>query len=611
MRTIGFACLIFASTGLAVSATQNSWIDGSGDYGPVSGWGEAYWYGSGVASVPGTGALTLGREVANPECNFIASLSPWPKHAALADLNGDGHLDVISCNAWGQMIVSLNTDGTGENWESQVIDVTYGTDSKSVFPADVDNDGDIDVLYGNRWESCCMENSNGLGTLWERHHIDDHEYLNKVMGFDYDDDGDVDAVVLSQSPSQIQLYTNNAGSADSWEFDQAVSGMHDPRWYQIGDMNGDGKQDLCYGGRNKSGQTSMTGWIENRYPEPWVNNGMSPYRPSWGAVIHDWDCDGDLDIMMPVFFSSLDRTFLRLFLNTDGLGLEWDVVTIQIIDTGGAGLVEVLDFDSDGDMDILGYYAWRKEEVFLLENVCGYDQPYVMHTLFKSNGYCFPYSTGDFNEDGFQDLLFIQWESEPGSVEWMHFIQEAEIGSAESSVLYLGNDPGWDQFNWNSSNPSGSQTAFQVRSSDDFEDMGLWSDTLFSPGSLQGVLEENDSYFQYRTILSAGSGESPLLEDVTLTWNPLGLSEGNEGSAINLVPLQNPSQGATAITFTLPERGMITLQVFDLAGRLENSISVICNQGVNEHVFQELPAGVHFCRLSCADGECTVKLLVN
>jgi hypothetical protein len=55
---------------------------------------------------------------------------------------------------------------------------------------------------------------------------------------------------------------------------------------------------------------------------------------------------------------------------------------------------------------------------------------------------------------------------------------------------------------------------------------------------------------------------------------------------------------------------MISLQVFDLSGRLETSIQEVFSEGMNEFVFHGLPAGVHFCRLTADYSSETVKLVV-
>ncbi len=223
-----------------------------------------------MVAVPGTGALSLGREITSPDCHVIEYEEYFPRWAAVADVDGDGHLDVISCSTMGVMIVSRNVNGTGENWQSQTIEVTNGNDAKSLYPADVDNDGDIDVLFGGPFESCCMENSNGIGTEWIKHPIDNHAMLNAITGFDFEGDGDVDAVVLNDQTGEIQFYRNTNGTTDSWELDQAVGGIVDPDWYQIADLNGDGKQDLLFGGYNTMLDGAGCGWIENRYPDTWA-----------------------------------------------------------------------------------------------------------------------------------------------------------------------------------------------------------------------------------------------------------------------------------------------------------------------------------------------------
>jgi len=100
-------------------------------------------------------------------------------------------------------------------------------------------------------------------------------------------------------------------------------------------------------------------------------------------------------------------------------------------------------------------------------------------------------------------------------------------GSLESSILDIqGVNYSWNDFDWNATTPANTSVSFQLRASWNYIYMGVWSDTLTSPCSLAGILQDGRRYVQYRVILSTSDPDSTsILNDVTITWNPVGVGE--------------------------------------------------------------------------------------
>ena len=113
----------------------------------------------------------------------------------------------------------------------------------------------------------------------------------------------------------------------------------------------------------------------------------------------------------------------------------------------------------------------------------------------------------------------------------------------ESSILYV-YDVNWGSIDWSAITPEGTSVSFEVRSSDDSEDMGDWSAAITSPGSLIPYLTSDDSYLQYRATLSTtDSTVTPVLENVVLTWTTTGIEGAENSDEISLSVLQNPFNG--------------------------------------------------------------------
>ena len=120
----------------------------------------------------------------------------------MGDINGDGIMDVVSNSndtlnpylAWYKL--SANPL---KKWKETIIaeGIHGGVDPKGV--ADLDNDGDADIVRGDSW----FENKDGKGKKWEEHHVLIPEGGSRVGPYglaikawitDLDNDGDPDIV---------------------------------------------------------------------------------------------------------------------------------------------------------------------------------------------------------------------------------------------------------------------------------------------------------------------------------------------------------------------------------------------------------------------------------
>jgi hypothetical protein len=130
-----------------------------------------------------------------------------------ADVDGDGDLDVLSASSYGndsKIAWYQNTDGKGSFGPQQVVS-TQVNGANSVVAADVDGDGDLDVLsaslYGNDSKIAWYENTDGKGTFGNQQVID-VVAARSVAVADVDGDGDMDVLSASDLDSRIAWYEN-------------------------------------------------------------------------------------------------------------------------------------------------------------------------------------------------------------------------------------------------------------------------------------------------------------------------------------------------------------------------------------------------------------------
>ena len=115
-----------------------------------------------------------------------------------ADVDGDGDIDVLSASFADDKIAWYeNTDGQGSFGAQQVIS-TNADNCRDVFAADIDGDGDVDVLSASLADDkiAWYENTDGLGTFGAQQIISTNaDGAWSVYAADVDGDGDIDVLL--------------------------------------------------------------------------------------------------------------------------------------------------------------------------------------------------------------------------------------------------------------------------------------------------------------------------------------------------------------------------------------------------------------------------------
>ena len=134
-----------------------------------------------------------------------------------ADIDADGDMDVLSASAFDDKIAWCeNTDGQGSFGAQQII-TTNADGAISVYAADIDADGDMDVLSASWNDSkiAWYENTDGQGSFGAQQIITTNaDGANSVYATDIDGDGDMDVLSASSYDHKIALYENTDGAGN-------------------------------------------------------------------------------------------------------------------------------------------------------------------------------------------------------------------------------------------------------------------------------------------------------------------------------------------------------------------------------------------------------------
>lgn len=193
----------------------------------------------------------------------IYEFASVPRSIIAADLDGDNDLDIIASSAGSETVVWYeNTDGLGTFSPFKIIAGAALTVS-SVFAADLDGDNDLDVLAttnaNNRLD--WYENLDGAGNFGSVNNINNTQmtplYVNAA---DIDNDGDMDILCASAVDDTIALYENLDGNA-TFGPKIVVTTQADGIFAVItSDLNNDGDLDLVSASRSDD----KVAWYENQ-----------------------------------------------------------------------------------------------------------------------------------------------------------------------------------------------------------------------------------------------------------------------------------------------------------------------------------------------------------
>ncbi|MEE9553303.1 MAG: T9SS type A sorting domain-containing protein [candidate division Zixibacteria bacterium] len=277
--------------------------------------------------------------------DFTGAMSVFAK-----DVDGDGDIDVLGTSWYDHDIAWWRNDGGDPiTWTKYTIDGDFHN-AHDVFAEDLDGDGDTDVLGAGPGDNdiAYWRNDGGDPIEWSKFIIDNGcGGARSVFPSDIDGDGDLDVLGACFSTDEINLYRNDGGDPITWTELGITANFNGAHFVMSYDMDGDSDLDVLGAAYMAADIT----WWRNNGPDPrdWTRQTIDG---NFGGALTLYPADFDNDNDIDVAGAGDGNDDIAWWRNDGGDPFEWTEITVDPY-FNGAWPVFACDIENDGDSDIL------------------------------------------------------------------------------------------------------------------------------------------------------------------------------------------------------------------------------------------------------------------
>lgn len=322
------------------------------------------------------------------------------QYTIAADLDNDGDMDVICGTNQRLFWLEQLEDGS---FSKQHIIATSGINYRSLAVGDVDNDGDTDLIYTANAAGMGIHLNLGDGQMGPAQELYTPGTVIHCHLADFNGDGALD--IVASATSEVRWLEGNGNG--SFGTPRLVSDEHATTTsVHAEDLDGDGDLDILVAAQ----LSDRLAWHENL-----GNETFSAYREietlyDNPASVTTADLDGDNlpDIICANYQEDADT----------GAGLVWyrnlGAGNFELVDTlmnrGQHVYVSAVDMDLDGDMDLVSCHGLDEMDWLANDGTGNFGAPIELE---RFAAYLRSVDTPDLNNDGFPDILYAISSNSP------------------------------------------------------------------------------------------------------------------------------------------------------------------------------------------------------
>lgn len=355
-----------------------------------------------IVTFPGSGFSSQSFDV-----NHNYGIGEWPENSSIGDIDGDGKPDIVIANFSSKTVsVFRNLSTPGVLSLSPKVDYTTLSEPNFVSLADINGDGRLDLLIANIGGTVSvLVNTSTVGTISFAPTVD---YMagNSPSGVavgDLNGDGRPDIVVTNFGTTTVSVFKNTtSGGIVSFAAKTDFTVGSAPKMAWIEDLNGDGQPDLAVA--NYSSNTvsvlknTSSGGLISFSPKVDYAAGSAPI----GVCVADFDNDGKPDLAVAHNSGTSPVSVLQ---NSSSGGMISFAPKVDYISGNSGGNICVTDLDGDGKPDLAaGNYGAQTVSVFKNTSTPG-TVSFSPKVDFLTDGNTRNVSASDIDLDGKPDIL--------------------------------------------------------------------------------------------------------------------------------------------------------------------------------------------------------------